>query len=112
MYSYTHIPQGATPTHTFTLPFPTSLIARVKITYSQNDIEVFSKSTTDCSFDGNKIIVTLTQAETLMLNARNFKGELSDTEIQIRVVTTNEDRAVVSKIIKCDTYKALHKGVI
>lgn len=75
--------KGTTPTHTFTLPFDTSVLAKCKVVYGQNGVEVFSKRTEDCVMKGNTISTTLSQEETLMLDYH--KG----VEIQLRVLTNN-----------------------
>ena len=85
--------KGTTPTHVFNLPFETDLIEEVKITYSQSDIEVLSKTTTDCTFEGKTITLALTQEETLLFNHHK------NVQIQVRVLTiTNEVLASDIKI--------------
>lgn len=74
--------RGTTPTHTFTLPFDTSLIKRVKITYAQDDKKFFCKETDDCVLSGNIVTTKLTQEETFLLDCKKL------VQIQIRVVTT------------------------
>ena len=74
--------RGTTPTHTFTLPFDTALIRRIKIIYSQNDKKIFCKETEDCVLSGNVVSTKLTQEETFLLDCKKL------VQIQIRVVTT------------------------
>ena len=91
--------QGTTPTHSFTLPFPTESIKAVRIIYAQNDKPIIVKNTDDCTLQDNTVSVRLSQTETLSISADNIYF------VQVRVV----DRAgnsFVSKpigrtVIKC-----------
>lgn len=57
--------RGTTPTHIFTIPFDTDLIADVRISYAQTDGEIVVKNKEDATLTGNTISVTLTQEDTL-----------------------------------------------
>lgn len=59
------IAQGSTPTQHFPLPFDTSLIEKVSVTYSQNGKTIVTKKTEDCYFDGYCLFVRLNQEDTL-----------------------------------------------
>lgn len=85
--------RGTTPTHTFTLPFDTSLIKRVKITYAQDDKKVFCKETEDCVMSGKVITTKLTQEETFLLDCKKL------VQIQIRVVTTAGEVLATSEMV-------------
>ena len=81
--------KGTTPTHTFTIPFDTSKVDKVKIIYAQDDVVVLEKRTSDCTLLDNTIKVTLAQEDTF-----RFDHEKA-VEIQIRVLT-NDDKAFKS----------------
>ena len=74
--------RGTTPTHVFTLPFPTNAVSEVLICYYQRDQPVLEKRTADCTFEGNDITLTLTQEETLKFDSKAL------IQIQLRVLTT------------------------
>ena len=64
--------RGTTPTHTFNLPFPTKIISRVNITYSQGGKVVLEKNTDDCKLGESSIVVELSRVETLLFNENEF----------------------------------------
>ena len=75
--------QGTTPEHEFTLPFDTSLIKELRISYGQKGREVIVKYDEDCTYNGNVITVSLTQEDTFMFNPKLF------VDVQFRVLTKN-----------------------
>jgi hypothetical protein len=97
--------QGTTPTHTFTLPFDTSLVSKIRVIYAQRDIVKVVKTEAEAELIGNQIVVKLTQAETLRLNHR------LKTDIQLRVVT-HDDEALASDIITVVTDRCLSNEVL
>lgn len=76
--------QGTTPEHEFTLPFDTSLIKELRISYGQKGKEVLVKYDEDCIYNGNVIKVSLTQEDTFMLNPKLL------VDVQLRVLTKND----------------------
>lgn len=97
--------RGTTPTHTFSLPFSTSLIKTVKVIYSQDDVVILCKRINDCSFDGNKIATTLTQEETFAFDCKK------NVDIQLRVLTNAGD-SLASNIVTVDVGKCLDDEVL
>ena len=85
--------RGTTPTHTFKLPFDTSLIERVKIIYAQNGEKVFCKETPDCTLLGDSVSTRLTQEETFSLDC----GKL--VQIQLRVLTTAGEALATDEMV-------------
>lgn len=83
--------RGTTPTHTFNIPFDTSVIKEVRIIYAQDDIELFTKSTEDCELKDTNIIVTLTQQDTFKFDHKKC------VQIQIRILTVYGE--VLSSVI-------------
>lgn len=83
--------QGTTPEHEFVLPFDTSLIKELRISYGQKGREVIVKYDEDCAFNGKTIKMSLTQEDTFMLNPKLI------VDVQLRVLTksnqihTNDD---------------------
>lgn len=84
--------QGTTPKHTFTLPFETNLVEKVRVVYAQKDVVKIVKTEADAEMAGNTISVKLTQEDTFKLN-NNLK-----TYVQVRVVT-HDGNAFASDII-------------
>lgn len=97
--------RGTNPTHTFTLPFDTSAVDKVRVIYAQSDIVKIVKKETDCELSGYTISVKLTQAETLRLNHR------LKTSIQLRVLT-HSGEALASGIVTMATTQCLSDEVL
>ena len=83
--------RGSTPTHTFTLPFDTSLVDEVQITYAQCESIVLVKNTDGCTLSGNEVKVKLTQEETLGFDHKQY------VKIQLKVLTLAGE-VLVSKV--------------
>lgn len=83
--------RGTTPTHTFTIPFETDLIADLRISYAQSNGEIVSKIKDDATLVGNTISVTLTQEDTLkfdcsqkvlvQIKIKTHKGEVMGSDV-------------------------------
>lgn len=73
--------RGTTPTHTFKVPFDTSLIKEVRVIYAQADAPIICKETGDCTLNGDTIVTTLTQEDTFKFDCKKV------VQIQIRVLT-------------------------
>lgn len=97
--------QGTTPKHTFTLPFDTNIVEKVRIVYAQRDDVKIVKTEADAEMDGNTISVKLSQEDTLQLNS-NLK-----TYVQVRVVTYDGE-AFASDIITVNTERCLDGEVL
>lgn len=97
--------RGTTPTHTFTLPFETSILSEAMIVYAQDEKEILNKKTDACTLTGNEIVVTLTQEDTFLFDHKK------DVQIQIRVLT-KEGVALASQIFYLDVEKCLNSEVI
>ena len=61
------IMQGTTPTHTFTVPFDTSVIKTARFVYTQDDEAKIIKEGDDVKLEGNEVSTTLTQEDTFLL---------------------------------------------
>ena len=83
--------RATTPTHIFTLPFDTSLLQAVQITYQQFGRNILQKGKEDCTLTKNAIKLELTQEETLLF------ASTAEVLIQLRVVT-NDGKVMASKI--------------
>lgn len=97
--------QGTTPTHKFHLPFNADNIKKVRISYEQNGKIVLTKEMKDCEQDGECLMTTLTQEETLKFDAN------VNVRIQLHVLNGN-DNAIASKPISVPVYVLLDKRVI
>lgn len=97
--------RGTTPTLEFTLPIDTGQLAEAYVTLSQHGAVVIDKPLEECTCEEKKLIVKLTQEETLKLQCDCI------TEIQIRARTLSGD-AIASNIIRESTERILKDGVI
>lgn len=97
--------RGTTPTLEFAIPFDTELIDEAFVTLSQNREVVIDKPLQDCECSENKLLVQLTQQETLSLACDCI------TEIQVRV-RLKDGAAMASNIITVDTKRILKDGAI
>lgn len=97
--------RGTTPTLEFTLPFDTSLLSDAYVTFAQNKHVVLDKKLSECQCSENKLIVKLTQEETLMLKCNCL------VEMQIRAKDLNGD-VIASDIIVESPDRILKDGVI
>lgn len=98
--------RGTTPTHIFTIPFDTALIADLRIIYAQCGNEVLVKTKKDATLDGNTIAVTLSQEETFA-----FDCGKRVVDIQVRVLTLGGD-ALSSDIIITPIDRCLNDEVL
>lgn len=97
--------RGTTPTLTFNLPFAASTLSAAYITFAQFGASVFEKALTDCTASGQALTVTLTQSDTLLLNATE------KVEIQIRGKTTDGE-VIASNIMRVPVDRILKDGEI
>ena len=96
---------GATPRHTFTVPFSTDLIKELKITYAQDNKTVLEKYLADCEVEENSVSYSLTQEETFLFNSDAI------VEVQARVLTIGGD-ALVSGIHIIRAERCLDREVL
>lgn len=97
--------RGTTPTHTFTLPFDTEIVGKIKVTYAQNDVVVLEKEQAACECSGNTVTVRLTQEDTFKFDCKQC------VQIQVRVLTQTGD-ALVSEIKHIGVRKCLDGEVL
>ena len=97
--------RGTTPTHTFNIPFDTSMVKEVKILYAQDDVKILEKKNGDCTLAGQSISVTLSQEDTFLFDSKK------PVEIQIRVLTLGGD-ALASIPEKVGVSKCLDSEVL
>ena len=97
--------RATTPTHIFALPFDTSLLQEIRITYQQSGQTVLQKTEAECTLTGNEIKVTLTQQETLLFSP------VERVSIQLRVLTTT-GRVMASEIKKVFARAGLDEEVM
>lgn len=97
--------RGTTPTHKFNIPFDTSLVDEVKITYAQDDEIILIKGTTDCTLLDNAIEVKLSQEDTFKFDHNKV------VQIQIRILTIHGE-ALASVVEKIGVSKCLDDEVL
>lgn len=95
--------RGSTPTHTFNCNLDPELINKVRVLYSQNNVLVLKKEGADCIKDGQKVVVKLTQEDTLAFK----EGKV---EIQLRVLTSTGE-SIPSKIYTVGVSRLLENEV-
>lgn len=97
--------RATTPTHIFTLPFDTSLLKTIQITYKQLGEKILQKTENACSLTDTAIKVELTQEETLLFKPTSW------VSIQLRVMTT-DGKVMASNIEKKWPKECLDEGVL
>lgn len=97
------IRQRTTPTHTFELPFPTSSIAELEISYKQGGVVKFVKGKDDVTMEDNIITLVLTEEETASLKENGNVG------IQVWIRDSG-GLALLSDIFTTSVYPAQYKG--
>ena len=97
--------RGTTPTHEFTTDIDLSTADKIYITYKQGGVVKLEKALPDITVTPTKLIVTLTQEETLSFSIN--KG----VEIQIRALLIGGE-AIASNVITTTAQKILKEGVI
>ena len=95
--------RGSTPTHTFTLALNADAIAKVRVLYSQNGELLFRKEGDQVTIDGQKVVVELSQEDTLL-----FKEGVA--EVQLRVNTPGE-KSIPSNIYQFPVSRLLENEV-
>lgn len=97
--------RGTTPTFEFTLPFSTDLLAEGYITFAQGSHNVIEKELSECTCEGERITLRLSQADTLKFNSGR------KVEIQMRVKTLDGE-ALASEMIETTVDRILKDGEI
>ena len=65
------IPKGCCCKNSFSFPFKPGNVSRLYITYQQNGKNVVEKTIDDCIFENDKVLVDITQQESLLFD-ENF----------------------------------------
>lgn len=97
--------QGTNWPHGFTIPFDTSSVKEVLISYAQDYVEVFQKREKDCTMEGNHISVQITQEESFRL----VSGKR--LQVQLRLLTIDNE-PLITKIFTVPVEMALNKEVL
>ena len=98
--------RGTTPTYAFTLPFEAGTLAGWCISFAQRGVEKFSVDETGADVSGHTIGLTLSQADTLRLEAG------VDVQIQLRGIVGATGEAIASEILTEAVEPVLKEGVI
>lgn len=80
--------KGTTPTHTFEIPFDTSLIKTVKIIYVQDDEIVLCKKNNEITIKDGVIEVKLSQEDTFLFDCQK------PVKIKIRILSSGGEALV------------------
>jgi hypothetical protein len=96
--------RGTTPTLTFTLPFSTENIDNAYITFAQYGTVKIDKPLQDCKCDDNKLVVRLTQEETLSLRC--------DCAVEMQISIRAGENVMRSQIISTTVERILKDGEI
>ena len=97
--------RGTTPTHFFTTNIDASELTSIMVIYAQGDNELFHKCIEDCTLDGNRFSVQLTQEETLKFDCNQ------KVQIQIRVLL-NDGNAMASRPYVVSVEECLNDEVL
>lgn len=97
--------RGTTPKLIFSLPFNINTLKNLFITFNQNNKTILEKTLDDCELKGNKIVLSLSQEETLTFNSKE------NIKIQLKAKTIDED-VIASNIIITSIGEILKEGVI
>lgn len=97
--------RGTTPTHTFMSPIDLRNARALYLTYVQNNKKVLEKSIEDIEIQEDRLIVTLTQTDTLAFST------IGKVEIQCRAKFP-DGSALASQVIETSAKKILKEGVI
>lgn len=100
-----NIIRGTTPTNIFNVNVDLTDAEDIIISYAQKGNVVINKFIEDIDITEEALITTLTQTETLKLDAAY------NVEIQIRALF-DDGTAIASDIISVDVGKILYEGVI
>lgn len=110
------ISRGATPKHTFTLPFDVPASADIRIVYAQgedNKETILLELTTErCTVNGRQIQVKLKQEETLLFNCTPvfFDGKYAPLPVKIQIgLETPGENIMWSNIYVTDVLRCLRK---
>lgn len=100
-----NIIRGTTPTNIFNVNVDLTDAEDIIISYAQKGNVVINKTISDIDVTEDALSTTLTQTETLKLDAAY------DVDIQIRALF-DDGTAIASDIITVDVGKILYEGVI
>lgn len=98
--------RGTTPTCRFALPFAADTLSSRCISFAQRGVEKFSVDSERAIADGSAVTVTLTQEETLALEAG------VDAQIQLRGIVADTGEVIASQIVTVAVEPILREGVI
>ncbi len=96
--------RGTTPTLYFTMPFDSTGISQLYITFNQEGKTVLEKTYDDITYSDKEITLKLTQTDTLQLKSGTI-------QIQIRIKFFDET-AIVSDVIYTTAKEILKDGGI
>ena len=97
--------RGTTPTITLTLPMDTGSITALNLCFAQQGEVILEKFLEDCSLQKNTIRVSLTEADTLLLDAN--KGMV---EMQLRIGC--DDARLASNVMRISVERILKDGCL
>lgn len=98
--------RGTTPTYRFSLPFAVDTLSHWCISFAQRGVEKFCVESEQSLADGDGLSVTLTQEQTLALEAG------VDAQVQLRAVVASTGEAIASEVLTMPVQPVLHEGVI
>lgn len=98
--------RGTTPTCRFVLPFAADTLSGWCVSFAQRGVEKFSVDGARALADGCVVSITLTQEETLALEAG------VDVQMQLRGLVAETGEAIASQITTTAVEPVLREGVI
>lgn len=97
--------KGTAPVHTFTLPFDSDRVAKLRVNYAQRGELLVIKTEKDATMQGNIVQVQLSQSETL-----SFKDTCA-VEIQLDLLAT-DGTPFRSRIYRAAADRVLNEEVL
>lgn len=98
--------RGSTPTQSFRFPYEAKDVAKVRVTYDQDNRRVLQKEGEDCVIEDGYVRVTLSQEETLKFEA-GVPAEAqvhalfrSGARIPSSIVTFRVERSLDNEVMK------------
>ena len=103
--------RGTTPVIVLNTGMDLSQVAKLYVTFAQEGNTIIEKDETECDIDEGKIIITLTQEDTLLFTHSNDRRRCNNVAIQVRVRFEN-GTAMASNIVTTNVKEILKDGEI
>ena len=96
--------RGTTPTFTFKLPMDGTTLTKLAVTFRQDGMDAIERELADCVVTADSVTCTLTEAETLRLQA----GRTLEIQLRAGVGTAR----MASQIFRIPVARILKEGML